>query len=349
MYEGVRMFQVFIAQRISFWRVAALLFALALLASIGIASPAIARADAATGSGGLLVSKTARIWDTPTGRDGAPTAKMVGGSWYDVPVAGSEGLPATGISALSLDFTVSNAASGGVLNADKAGTDAPNATVTYVNYGTTTTSHTGVLAVGSNGKIRVRLTSTADLRIDVQGYYTAGASAAGGYVPVNATAIKSFSAVASNTYLAGFNATSVAGVPSTASGVMLSVTESNSKTGNGYIIAYPTGGTRPSTALYWPGTQTFSWSSSVELNSSKQVTIYVGSGGAVDLSVAIEGYFTASTGSNQAGAFTPGAARVYDSRKTTPVSPIDPTDQLASSWPVRMVFQVQRLESLPLQ
>lgn len=289
-----------------------------LLSAVPLVSTPARAASAATGTGGLFVSQTARIWDTAAGRDGAPTAGTTAGTWYSVGVAGLEGLPATGISAVQVNFEVAGFANGGVLHADKDGTATPNSTVSYVNYTTTSASNGATIAVGSDGKIQVQTTSGANVRIDVQGYFTSGNTSAGGYVPVKATTLKTLPGVASNTY-SDINVGGVSPVPSTASGVMLNIQESNSHA-TGYLIAYAKGATRPGTALYWPGTQNDDFSSAVPLGTNGQVTVYVGTGGAVDLSVSVEGYFTATTNTPAAGSFTPASARVFDSR--SPSAPI---------------------------
>lgn len=91
---------------------------------------------AETISAGLFVAKTARIWDTTTGRDGAPTTPMVKNTWYTVGVQGMEGLPATAMTAVEVNFYISSPVAGGILHADKSSSASPNTTVSYVNYGT---------------------------------------------------------------------------------------------------------------------------------------------------------------------------------------------------------------------
>ncbi|MCU1528893.1 MAG: cutinase family protein, partial [Frondihabitans sp.] len=293
--------------------------AVALAAGLIGSAQTNAHADASTGPGGLFVSNSARLWDTGSGTGGAPTSPLTANHWYAVGVDGVGGIPASGVSAVQVNFVVVNPVAAGGLHADKTGVATPNASVSYVSYGTATIANGGTIAVGSDGKIQVEVSTSAGLRIDVQGYYTAGATAAGGYVPVNATTVASLSQVSSNTY----NDLAILGnglVPSSASGVMLSISEANSTTSSGYIIAYPQGTSRSTDTLYWPAGENFAWSTAVALPSSGQITIYVGTGGPITLSVSVQGYFTREDGGSTAGAFTPGATRVYDSRSTA--SPI---------------------------
>ncbi len=198
---------------------------------------------------------------------------------------------------------------------------APNQSVAYVNYATgVNTSNSAVIAVGDDGKIQVATTAGTDLVIDVEGYYTAGSTAAGGYVPTTATTIvdtRSGLGAAKAQVATGqtltFNVGGVAPVPAGASGVMLDVVEANAGSW-GWVTAYPAGTTRPTTALDWPAAQNFEWTTAVDLPSSGQVSVYVGTGGPIDVVVAVEGYFTATSGANPDGQFTPAGTRVYDSR-----------------------------------
>ncbi|MCU1527032.1 MAG: hypothetical protein JWP75_795 [Frondihabitans sp.] len=295
----------------------------ALLAAFVVSAPQVAHADASTGAGGLFVSNTTRIYDTNSGTGDAPTAGLAAGSWYSIPVEGVGTIPATGVSAVQVNFVVTNSTStAGYLHADAGAVTTPNTTVAYVNYpATTAVANAATIAVGSNGAIQVQASTAASLRVDVQGYYSSGSTAAGGYVPLAASVIANtadgtggvaVAKVASQSTLT-FPVAGSAGVPTDASGVVLNIQESGSGTTGGYIIPFGAGQARPSTALYWPGQRVYDWTTNVNLPSSGGVSIYV-AGGPVNLVVSIEGYFTASTNGSGAGQFTPAAARVYDSR-----------------------------------
>ncbi|MBN9621160.1 MAG: hypothetical protein J0H43_15760, partial [Actinobacteria bacterium] len=136
---------------------------------------------------------------------------------------GSPALPTSGISAVAVTFTVFNQSVAGILHADKDGVASPNTTVNYVDYlSSGQNSDTAVVAVGSDGAIQVELTSQADVQVDVQGYYTSGDTAAGGYVPVTPTGIASKTAMAAGATWT-FQVSGLASVPSSASAVMLAV------------------------------------------------------------------------------------------------------------------------------
>lgn len=311
--------------KLASFRLVAAGVAVALLAALAVNAPEIAHADASTGVGGLFVSNTSRVYDTGSGTGGAPTAGLGAGNWYSIPIEGVGGIPATGVSAVQVNFVVTNSTStAGSLHADKGGVASPNTTVAYANYpANTSVANAATLAVGSNGSIQVEASTAVNLRVDVQGYYSSGATAAGGYVPLAASVVANTSdgtggvptaKVASQSTLT-FPVAGSAGVPTDASGVVLNIQESGSATTGGYIIPFGAGQPRPATTLYWPGQRIYDWTTNVNLPSSGGVSIYV-AGGPINLIVSVEGYFTANVSGNTAGQFTPAATRVYDSRST---------------------------------
>jgi RHS repeat-associated protein len=303
----------------------AVAIAVVLLGALLVSIPAPAHAaSAATGTGGLFVSSQQRILDTRAGTSSIPKGKFTANTWYHIPVAGQGTLPSSGISAVQVTFTVANQTAAGTLDADSGGATSPNTTLPYATFdASATTTNTAVLPVGTSGSIQVRLTSTADLLVDVQGYYTSGTTAQGGYVPTQATQVYNSG---STTYSGGQTVTFQVGgvnpVPSSASTVMLDIIEAAQAGGAGNLTAYPAG-SPPSTAtsLNWPSSHNYEWTTAVALPASGQVTIAIGAGSpAVKLSVGVEGYFAANNSGTATGLFTPGHANVYDSR--TPSAPI---------------------------
>jgi hypothetical protein len=147
-----------------------------------------ARADASTGTGGLFVPLQARVMDTRSGRGGYSTPTPVN-TWRTVPVAGVGGIPSTGVSAVALNFTVLGGVGGGNLHA-VAGGPPLNTAVDYPSWNAgESVSNSAVLPIGGQGSIQVLTTNTVTLVIDVQGYFTAGDTAAGGYVPIAAATV----------------------------------------------------------------------------------------------------------------------------------------------------------------
>jgi hypothetical protein len=297
------------------------------VAQFGEASTAsVAFADASTGSGGQFVPVQGRILDTRAASSvGGYTTQMPANTWRSVQVTGQVGIPTTGVAAVAVNFTALNDAAAGHLNADKDEAT-PNTTGTYLFWnGDGASTNSGVVAVGSDGKIQVKATTATDLVIDVQGYYTAGNPVAGGFVPLpesrlidtrNGTGLAEAPLAENSTTT--IQVAGLAGVPSDASAVMLNFLVLN-QTNSGSVVPYPADQPKPMQKLAFDPSDSDSTTSAVGLSSGSpsgaiKVNIEMnGSGGTLDLVVDVLGYFTATSSS---GAFTPAAARVYDSRNT---------------------------------
>lgn len=172
----------------------------------------------------------------------------------------------------------------------------------------------------------MKATSSADLLIDVQGYYTSGNPAAGGFVPVsenrivdtrNGTGLPSAPLTSGST--TSIQVGGLAGVPSNASAVMLNFLVAN-QTAAGNFVAYPSdAASSPQQFLHFDGDVSDSTSQAVALSATSPTTgdinlkLTVSDGGTADIVVDVLGYFTPS---QSAGLFTPAAARVYDSRSS---------------------------------
>ena len=117
-----------------------------------------------------------RIVDSRPGRppagDGidAPLAPV---STANVTVTGKGGIPATGVSAVVLNVTVTGSSAGGFLTAFPAGTTRPNAS--NLNFGTgQTIANLVIVKVGTGGAVTLFNGSagTAHVLVDVAGYFT---------------------------------------------------------------------------------------------------------------------------------------------------------------------------------
>ncbi|MBO0885271.1 MAG: hypothetical protein J2P17_34065, partial [Mycobacterium sp.] len=150
---------------------------IAILTGAGLVVPPMlaagpALADASTGSGGQFIPVQGRILDTRSGTSvGGYTTPMPTGTWRTVQVTGAlaDAIPSSGVAAVALNFTAMNPSADGYLHADK-NEATPNSTVSYLHWNAgATESNSGVVAVGTDGKIQVQATSSTDLLIDVQG------------------------------------------------------------------------------------------------------------------------------------------------------------------------------------
>lgn len=280
-----------------------------------------AHADASTGAGGMFVPLAGRILDTRNGTGGYSTP-MPASTWRSVAVDGQVGIPSSGVSAVQVTVTAVAPASMGIVHLAPDGVaDPPLLSNLVYNIGLTgTVSNTAIVAVGSNGKIQAMAGSDVDLLLDVQGYYTAGQTAGGGYVPVagarivdTTTGLGLPKAKLSQGSTTTIQVTGLAGVPAGASAVFVTLTPTNySPDADGFLTAFPTGDPRPVTSMNFPHNITTAIGAMVDLNSSGQFSVYEGSViGGWDLRVDVMGYFSATSGT---GAFTPAVTRVFDSR-----------------------------------
>ncbi|SOD72899.1 RHS repeat-associated protein [Jatrophihabitans sp. GAS493] len=298
-------------------------------AAVQLHNAAPAAADASTGTAGTFVPlPPGRILNTL-----APVNKLVASTWRNVQITGVVNVPSTGVSAVAVTLTVSNYATTGLLYAVPQAAAPVTPPVVLVNYNYTTTGpptmNSAIVALNqSNGQISVEATTAADLIIDVQGYYTASSggsgTAPGGYVPVAQTRIGSTTTgsvnfspstvgkIANGSDLIVTVPTSV--VPTGASSVFANITATSyATTDSHYLTPYLPTGTPGVGSLNIMPNVTTSIGAAIDISdTTRQFVLRVnGAGAAIDISVDIEGYFAAAAPS---GSFTPGVARVFDSR-----------------------------------
>ncbi|MFF1340349.1 hypothetical protein ACFVYT_20955 [Streptomyces sp. NPDC058290] len=131
---------------------------------------------------GYTSVKPSRLVDT---REGLGTAKgqAAAQSTFGVQIAGQGGLPATGVTAVALNVTVTDPKSSGHLTVFPGGQQAPS--TSSVNFAAgQTVANAVIVPVGPDGRINVRngAWSPTDVIVDVTGYYSADGKAA--YLPV---------------------------------------------------------------------------------------------------------------------------------------------------------------------
>lgn len=283
-----------------------------------------ARAVPVAGTGGEFVPVAGRIMDTATGLGGY-TTNMAPNVWRTLKVAGAlGGLPATGISAVQVTLSVLNPSELGNVYLAPDG-QASSSVSSLVFSPTGTASNTAIVAVPANGVVKVLANKSVRLIVDVQGYFTAGNTAAGGFVPVTPSMVvdtrvgsttvsglpqAKLSPGTVNVTLAGRG-----GVPADASAVMVNFTVINyaSVTGNApYISPYPKGSAFPGTTLDFPdrvGTTSIGATVPLDPATGGVVSIrYAATAGStIDLLMSVSGYYTPAVAS---GAFTPVQSRL---------------------------------------
>ncbi|WP_369228005.1 hypothetical protein AB5J52_47930 [Streptomyces sp. R39] len=295
------------------------------LAWLGLGS--LTHAGAATASGGdfFPVAPAAKIVDTRSSL--GVSAALGATSTASFQVLGQGGVPASGVSAVSLDITAANAtSSGSYLQMWPDGTTRPYPG-SVINFSSSAdTSNSAIIAVGSDGKVDVYNSSgTVDVIVSVNGYFTsaAGTTSPGGYVPVTPARIvdtRDGTGAPQATIAPGgtldVQVDGVDGVTDEAS-VYANITVPSPGTA-GSLYAYATGAS--------PGQPTVSYKS---VTTAQGAVVPVGTGGQITLKngsstqsinvvIDIYGYFTEAPSGG--GSFTAVQDRLLDTRTSTAVA-----------------------------
>jgi subtilase family serine protease len=282
---------------------------------------------AATGPGTYHPVTPTRLLDTRSASTSAP--QVASGGIASVQIEGNSAvsIPASGVTAVVLNVTVTRTASSGHLTAWGDGTTRPQTSNLNWTSGQTI-SNTVTVPLSGDGWVDFYSNSATDVIADVQGYYTNDTSG----VPY--TALATPKRLLDTRYATGVSTTTpitnaavtvpiwgADNIPSTATGVVLNVTATGTSSA-GYIAAYPSDAARPNVS-------NINWSSST--TQAGLVVVPLGSKGAVNLFVHgtshviadVFGYFDPS------GALTftkSGPKRLLDTRyaigvgSTTPVA-----------------------------
>ncbi|MDR1999489.1 MAG: DUF4434 domain-containing protein [Frankiaceae bacterium] len=293
--------------------------------SVQLIRPPSAEA-ATTGPGGYVALTPARILDTRNGT-GAGRGAVAAGTELMLQVAGVGGVPATGVSAVVLNVTVTEPTAAGWVAVHPDGTTYPG--VSNLNFSPAQTIPNLVVAkLGNNGRVDLRNGSggTVQLVADVSGYFLAGAPASPGAMGALSPARildtrdgtgAARGAVAANGVVA-LQVGGRGGVPASGvSAVVLNVTVTDSAAA-GWVAAYADGASYPgvSNLNFSPG-QTIPNLVVAPVGANGKVDLRNGSGGAVQLVADVSGYFLAGAPASPGamGALSP--ARILDTRDGT--------------------------------
>jgi hypothetical protein len=250
-------------------------------------------------AGGYVAVTPARITDTRTGSGFANAGSTLGaGSTLSVQVTGAGGVPATGVSGVVVNATVTNTTGSSFLTVWPAGGTMP--TVSNLNWvpGWTVPNRVTV-PVGTGGKINVfNKFGSADVVVDVDGYYTDATASGKLFTPQSPSRVidtriqgGTLGAGGSSTY----QVTGFAGVPPGATAVIFNTTVTNT-TAASFLTVYPGGGTRPlSSDLNWVAGQTIPNLTLATLSSTGSVSFFNFSG-STDLVVDLFGFFGQQAG-----------------------------------------------------
>ena len=254
----------------------------------------------------------------------------------------SGGVPSTGATAVVLNVTATNPSAASYLTAWPAGTTQPLASNLNFTAGATVPNLVTV-AVPASGQVSLfNAQGTADVVVDVEGYYAAPSGTAGLFNGLNPYRVcdtragnpsglsgldltqcqgKTIGAGGTLTLqVTGTNpsGTTSGGVPSTGvSAVVLNVTATNPSAAS-YLTAWPAGATRPTASnLNFTAGETVPNRVMVPVSPSGQVSIFNGQGSA-DAIVDVNGWFTDGSSPSQTGdVFTASSPqRICDTRPT---------------------------------
>jgi hypothetical protein len=257
-----------------------------------------------TVSGAFVSLDPARVLDTRAG-NGAPKAPVGPSHSAEVQVTGRGGVPATGVTAVVVNVTVTAPATAGFITVFPSGTSAPAASNLNFTAGQTIPNLVTV-KVGSGGKISLTNYSagTVDLIADVAGYYIyAGAvTAPGAFVSLAPTRfLDTRAGIGTGAYPAdpssgvSLRVTGRSPVPDRhVAAVVMNVTVTNAQA-PGFITVFPNGAAQPvASNLNFEAGQNIPNLTTVRVGGNGRVNLGNNAPGTTDLIADVAGYFLAS-------------------------------------------------------
>jgi hypothetical protein len=309
--------------------------------SVGAQTPQadISHAAASTVAATYAPLTPTRIADTRAGSiypDSGKTLTAAGS--LNVQVAGTGAVPSSGVAAVVLNLTAVDPTAASFLTVFPEGSTRPEVSNLNVTP-RETVANLVTVPLGSQGGITIyNNTGSADVVVDVEGYYTTTPQSSGLYNPVDP--VRVFGTLADGTSIGAgtsdpVTVAGVDGVPSDASAVVANVTVAGS-TSSGFVTTFP---------APVSGTPTPPPASNVNFAAGQiianRVIIPVGSDGKIDLynytgSVRVDfdlnGYYTGSHG-ELGSAFTPlNPTRFTDTRVGSNGTEISPTSSETFSF-----------------
>jgi hypothetical protein len=280
-------------------------------------------ASAAAGTGLYSPLPPARICDTRAEQIGVVAANQcnhngtatgtLGNTATSVQVTGEGGVPATGVSAVVLNVTVTNTTAASYLTIWPTGATQP--LVSNLNWvAGETVPNRVIVPVGTGGQVSVyNYGGSTDVVIDVGGWFTdsSNASAIGDtYVALSPSRICDTRAAQTGVVAANecnhngtgtgtlgtagassVQVTGEGGVPATGVGAVVANVTATNTTAASYLTVWPDGTTRPNASdLNWVAGETVPNLVVAELGSDGAVDIYNYSG-STDVIVDVEGYY----------------------------------------------------------
>src|SRR5665648_930935 len=292
-----------------FRTVVAFLSSWVMLGVLATSAPVGAAAAVAV-PGGFTSLTASRLLDTRTGV-GAPKAPVAAGGTVALQITGRGGVPASGVSAVVLNVTVTAPTSVGYLTVYADGTTRPG--VSNLNFVADQSVPNLVIArVGTGGRVALfnGWPGTLQLIADVSGYYVAGApSVPGGFTSLapirlldTRTGVGAPKAPVAAGGTVALQVTGRGGVPASGvSAVVLNVTVT-APTSAGYLTVYADGTTRPGVSnLNFVADQSVPNLVIARVGAGGRVALFNGSPGTVQLIADVSGYYVAGAPSVPGG------------------------------------------------
>jgi hypothetical protein len=201
-------------------------------------------------------------------------------------------VPATGVSAVVLNATVTNTSAPGYLTAYPTGSPRPTASNLNWNPGWTVPNRV-IVPIGTGGQVTFfNFAGLTDLVVDVNGYFTDASAAGKRFTPINPTRLVDTRSSGQTLGSGGTLTVQVggaAGVPSMAPAAILNVTATN-PTAAGFLTVYPADPRPTASDLNFVAGQTIPNLVVATLSPSGAVIVY-NSLGTTDVVVDVVGWF----------------------------------------------------------
>ena len=309
----------------------------AIVAGVSLPAHAVTHSGARSGShaarhplvvpvtvpGGFVATGPTRILDTRSGL-GAPNAAVAAHGSVTLTVAGTGGVPLSGVGAVVVNVTAADETGTGYVTVFPAGAARP-ATSSLNLTPPHSVANLVTVPLGAAGAITLYNGSagTTDLIADVAGYYLAGAPVdAGAFAPLTPSRILDtrIGKGATKAKVAGratlsVTVTGVGGVPATGVGAVVMNLTVTTPTRSGYITAYRAGSALPTASnVNFAADTSVPNLVTVGVGTGGKVSLFNGSTGSVNLIADVAGYYLSGS-AGKAGTFVPVApTRFLDSR-----------------------------------
>jgi len=279
----------------------------------------------APASAGVYTSLTpARILDTRDGTGGiaGPVGSAAG---VDVQITGRGGVPASGVSAVAMNVTVTAPTASGFLTIFPSGSARPLAANLNFDPGKTVPNLV-VAKLGTDGRVALfNSAGNTHVIFDVAGWYSDAAGGDDGRLQALSPAriLDTRDGTGSGVRLGpggslDLQVSGRGGVPSSGAKAAVLNVAATGTTASSFVTVFPTGEARPFTStLNFDGGDTVSNRVMAKLGTAGRVTIY-NNAGSTDVVVDVGSWYTDASVAGSAGAYTPlTPARILDTRDGT--------------------------------